>query len=119
MLIKIRKASDVGASEITPKSVYLDRRRFLRAAAVAGAGAAMGGHRTCHPIVIEGTKSASRLGVRAPQAARDDVRKPRNAALRVAFPVPSGRREGFPMAPHRLRLPSYRGNGKSDRMGAL
>ena len=39
MLIKIRKASDVRASEITPKSVFLDRRRFLRAA--AGAGAAM------------------------------------------------------------------------------
>jgi len=37
MLIRIRKASDVRASEITPKPVFLDRRRFL----VAGAGAAV------------------------------------------------------------------------------
>ncbi len=84
-------------------------------------------------------RSVSRRGVHAPHAARDDVRKPRNVALRVAFPVPSGvagappayvvggtppggppgRREGLPMAPHRLRLPSCRGNGKSDRMGAI
>jgi len=42
MLIKSRKASDVRSSEITPKSVYLDRRRFLKTAAVAGAGVAFG-----------------------------------------------------------------------------
>jgi methionine sulfoxide reductase catalytic subunit len=42
MLIKIRKPSDVLSSEITPRSVYLDRRRFLQTAAVAGAGAALG-----------------------------------------------------------------------------
>jgi len=42
MLIKVRKPSDVLSSEITPRSVYLDRRRFLRTAAVAGAGAALG-----------------------------------------------------------------------------
>lgn len=36
MLIDIRKPSDVRSSEITPKSAYLDRRRFLQAAAVAG-----------------------------------------------------------------------------------
>ncbi len=75
-------------------------------------------------------RSAARRDAGASQAARDDVRKPRNAALRVAFLVPSGvagtppggppgRREGFPIGRHRLRLPSYRGNGTSDRMGAL
>ena len=42
MLIKVRKPSDVLSSEITPRSVYLDRRRFLQTAAVAGAGAALG-----------------------------------------------------------------------------
>ena len=42
MLIKVRKPSDVIASEITPRSVYLDRRRFLKTAAIAGAGAALG-----------------------------------------------------------------------------
>jgi len=41
MLIKVRKPSDVLSSEITPRSVYIDRRRFLRTAAVAGAGAAL------------------------------------------------------------------------------
>ncbi len=35
-------------------------------------------------------RSASRRDAGASQAARDDVRGPRNAALRVAFPVPSG-----------------------------
>ena len=52
MLIKIRKDSDVRASEITPKSVYLDRRRFLRAAAVAGAGVAMA------PLALAGSAQA-------------------------------------------------------------
>ena len=42
MLIKSRKAADVRSSEITPKSVYLDRRRFLKTAAMAGAGAVFG-----------------------------------------------------------------------------
>ncbi len=52
MLIKIRKASDVRASEITPKSVFLDRRRFLCAAAVAGAGVAMA------PLALAGSARA-------------------------------------------------------------
>ncbi len=42
MLIRNNKASDAKPSEITPKSVYLDRRRFLQTAAVAGAGVAFG-----------------------------------------------------------------------------
>ena len=42
MLIKFKKASDVKPSEITSKAVYLDRRRFLKTAAVAGAGVAFG-----------------------------------------------------------------------------
>jgi methionine sulfoxide reductase catalytic subunit len=40
MLIKVRSRSDVGSCEITPRAVYLDRRRFLAAAAAAGATAA-------------------------------------------------------------------------------
>ncbi len=42
MLIKFRKASDVLSSEITPKSVFENRRLFLKTAAVAGAGIAAG-----------------------------------------------------------------------------
>jgi sulfoxide reductase catalytic subunit YedY len=42
MLIKIRKASDVPSSEITPRSIYFDRRKFIKTAALAGAGMALG-----------------------------------------------------------------------------
>ncbi len=38
----IRRADDVGSSEITPESFYLDRRAFLAAAGVIGAGALAG-----------------------------------------------------------------------------
>lgn len=38
----IKKASDIGSSEITPKSLYLNRRKFLAGAALAGAAAATG-----------------------------------------------------------------------------
>lgn len=42
MLIRFAKASDVKPSEITPRAVFESRRRFLRTAAVAGAGLALG-----------------------------------------------------------------------------
>jgi len=42
MLIRFTKPSDVKPSEITPEAVYEDRRRFLKTAAVAGAGFAAG-----------------------------------------------------------------------------
>lgn len=38
----IKKAEDIRSSEITPKSLYLNRRKFLRDAALAGAAAAAG-----------------------------------------------------------------------------
>jgi len=38
----IKKSSDIQSSEITPKSVYLNRRRFIAGAAVAGAAAVAG-----------------------------------------------------------------------------
>lgn len=41
MLTKIRKPSDVASSEITPKSVFLDRQNFIKSAAVAGASIAV------------------------------------------------------------------------------
>lgn len=43
MLIKTPKASDVKGSEITPKSQFDDRRRFLKTAAFAGMGMAAAG----------------------------------------------------------------------------
>src|SRR5689334_13204231 len=38
----IKKAADIRSSEITPKSLYLNRRKFLAGAAIAGAAAAVG-----------------------------------------------------------------------------
>ena len=38
----IKKAADIPSSEITPKSLYLNRRKFLAGAALAGAAAATG-----------------------------------------------------------------------------
>jgi methionine sulfoxide reductase catalytic subunit len=38
----IKKAPDIPSSEITPKSLYLNRRKFLAGAALAGAAAATG-----------------------------------------------------------------------------
>jgi len=59
MLIRVRPASDPAGSEITPKSVYLDRRRFLGATAAAGAAAAFGMLPT--PVRAEETPRANRL----------------------------------------------------------
>ena len=38
----IKKASEIASSEITPKSVYMNRRRFMMGAALAGAAVAAG-----------------------------------------------------------------------------
>src|SRR5258705_2345783 len=38
----IKKSSDIPSSEITPKSVYLNRRRFIAGAALAGAAVVAG-----------------------------------------------------------------------------
>jgi sulfoxide reductase catalytic subunit YedY len=38
----IKKADDIRSSEITPRSLYLNRRKFLAGAAIAGAAAATG-----------------------------------------------------------------------------
>ncbi len=43
MLIRVRRASAVLSSEITPPEVYRERRRFLVGSAAAVAGAALGG----------------------------------------------------------------------------
>jgi sulfoxide reductase catalytic subunit YedY len=40
MLIKMKKASDIKSSDITPQSAYLDRRRFLSSAVIASTGLA-------------------------------------------------------------------------------
>jgi len=56
----IKKAEDIRSSEITPKSLYLNRRKFLAAAAMAGAAAATGAglRELVSPsrIVLAGTK---------------------------------------------------------------
>ena len=40
--MRIRKALDLTYADITPKSIYMDRRKFLRAMGIAGATAAAG-----------------------------------------------------------------------------
>jgi len=40
--MRIRKALDLTYADITPKSIYMDRRKFLRAMGIAGATAAVG-----------------------------------------------------------------------------
>ncbi len=49
MRIRVRRPSDPKPSEITPRALYEDRRRFLKTAAVAGAGAAFPGLRASAP----------------------------------------------------------------------
>ena len=39
----IKKAEDIPSSEITPKSLYLNRRKFLAGTALAGAAAVAAG----------------------------------------------------------------------------
>jgi len=46
MLIRMRNSSDISPSEITPQSIYLDRRRFLAAGALGALGLAVGPGRT-------------------------------------------------------------------------
>jgi sulfoxide reductase catalytic subunit YedY len=43
MLLKIKNASDVPSSEITPKKLFLNRRQFMGAAAATGAAALLAG----------------------------------------------------------------------------
>ena len=82
MLIKVRGRSEVESSEITPKSVYLDRRRFLAAAAAAGAAAAL-------PDIVaarggEGTPPAAAARGASPRArySTDEPRTPLDAITR-------------------------------------
>ena len=62
----IRKTPDIRSSEITPQRIFLDRRRFLQAAAALGAGAAVGIEQVLSPTgvaragnKIEGIKKSS------------------------------------------------------------
>ena len=80
MLIRVRNGMDVRPSEITPRGVYLDRRRFLARAAV-GAVAAVAGIGTA--AAGEGTPPAPRLdGVAKGPYAVDEPRTPFEAITR-------------------------------------
>ncbi len=62
MLIRIRRPSDVPSSEITPEGVYLNRRSFIRQAAMgtAALGLAPGALAACSPAEgNEGTAAAA------------------------------------------------------------
>src|SRR4051812_47550816 len=45
MLIRLRKASDVASSEITPKEVYLNRRQLIAGTGLIAGSFALGLHR--------------------------------------------------------------------------
>jgi methionine sulfoxide reductase catalytic subunit len=66
----IKRAQDVRSSEITPKSVYLNRRKFLAGAAMAGAAAA-----GCVRLREVIAPSASALAGALPGAKIDGIRK--------------------------------------------
>ncbi|MGD2021350.1 MAG: molybdopterin-dependent oxidoreductase, partial [Thiohalocapsa sp.] len=66
----IKRSSDIPASEITPREVYLRRRELLRAAALAGVGAALGGASwVAVPVVRAGEPIAN---IRASQFSTDE-----------------------------------------------
>ena len=46
----IRRPSDIPSSEITPESIYVNRRKFMKAAAAGAAGLALG------PTALEGSE---------------------------------------------------------------
>ena len=56
MLIRHTRASDVLPSEITPHSVFVERRKFLAGAAAAGAIAGLGPLMMANPAVAAGAK---------------------------------------------------------------
>ena len=56
MLIRHTRASDVLPSEITPHSVFVERRKFLAGAAAAGAIAGLGPFMMANPAVAAGAK---------------------------------------------------------------
>jgi sulfoxide reductase catalytic subunit YedY len=75
MLIKVRKRSDVASSEITPLATYLDRRRFIATAAVAGAAVAF-------PDII-----AARAAEAAPPPNLDGIAKSRYSTEEARTPL--------------------------------
>jgi len=68
MIIKSKRRSDVRSSEITPESVYLDRRKFIGATAAFGAIAA--GH-VALPWVLHGAETPN--GASGPSAQEDKL----------------------------------------------
>ncbi len=72
-----------------------------------------------HTTALRGFRLGARRAVmlEPSQAARDDVRKPRNAALRVACPVLSGRRKGLTMRRIACNFPPARRAAYAISMG--
>ena len=80
----IKRSSDIASSEITPPDVYARRREFLRAAAAAGVGAAIGAGLTLGPRSVSAKSESgalqtipnlreSRFSTDEPPTARDDI----------------------------------------------
>ena len=56
----IRKSSEIASSEITPKSVYLNRRNFMKGSLALGA-AALAGHKLYRVFSPEAAQAESKL----------------------------------------------------------
>ena len=77
--IRIRKGWEIAEREATPEGIYLNRRRFLRAAATSGAGLLLGC--TARP------SDAERAEIKVPDAPDGIYPAGRNAAFTVARPL--------------------------------
>jgi sulfoxide reductase catalytic subunit YedY len=74
----IKRLSDIPPSEITPREVYVRRRELLRAAALAGVGAALGGASLLRPTSVQAGEAIpsvrpSRYSTSEAPTDRDDI----------------------------------------------
>ena len=100
-----------------PSVAWATRKAFDAAGGPPGATLKGGGSRTTGRVKALARCASTHLHdstVRRTALRGRPARRPRKAALRVAFPVPSGRRERSAMPRHRRHAPDCRGNGKRD-----
>ena len=111
-----RRAADIGRQDRVKALARLPARSRSFASAKAGCASTHLHDATVRRTALRGRparRSARRDAGRITSAGQRR-RRPRKAALRVAFPVPSGRRERSAMPRRRRHAPDCRGTGKRD-----
>src|ERR1700736_4498873 len=73
MLIKVAHPYPVKSSEITPETVYADRRRFLLQVGLATAGAALAGSGRAEPVGAEANLAPLNVARKSEMAGGEDV----------------------------------------------